>query len=400
MSLSQNRNSQYNHNPMKILDKLQYWLVSGVKYVMTGRKGISEQDARRKFKRVKWILRSVLRNVFVERKGTYCPKLWDSAFVDQYGNVFNCCHSRPGASGNLYKTSMNDIWRKSPRLKLFRWLSRHKALYCALDCILLTDEEKNSTPRKAPVIQHPLNVWVLHGELCNIACPMCWQNHTDKRMISNEVLQKNIDWRQVKDIELQGGEVLAMKQAKEFFVWLTQEQHKKANLISNGTLINDEWAQNLVLGSDWIAISVNAATQEVHEKINLKSRFPRVMENIRRMVKYKRELGAPITIIYKFSIVAGNLHEIADAIPVAAELGCDKITYGYDVTTVPVYLEAHPELKAELQQKLQVQLAANLPIEIETMRLKFLGLLPDENGLPLAAAVSRPLAADQSTTVI
>jgi len=385
---------------MKLLDKLQYRLVAGVKYVMTGRKGIKEEDAHRKFNRVKWILRAVSRNIFVERKGTYCPKLWDSAFIDQFGNVFNCCHSRPGSSGNLYKTDMTTIWWKSPRLKLFRWLSRHKALYCALDCILLTEAEMNSTPRKQPAVQHPSIVRVLHGELCNIACPMCWQNHTDKRMISTEVLQKNIDWSLVNDIELQGGEVMAMKQAKEFFVWLTREQHKKANLISNGTLINEEWARNLVLGSNWVAVSVNAATQEVHEQINFKSKFPRVMENIRRMVQIKRELGAPVTIIYKFSIVAGNLHEIADAIPVAAELGCDKITYGYDVTTVPVYLEAHPQLKAELQQKLQTQLAANLPIEIETMRLKYLGLLPiDQEEFLLGSAAYTPTL-DPSTTVI
>ena len=385
---------------MKIIDKLQYWLVYGVKFVMTGRKGINEKDAQRKFARVKWILRAVTRNIFVERKGTYCPKLWDSAFVDQFGNVYNCCHSRPGSLGNLYKTSTTDIWRKSPRLKLFRWLSRHKALYCALDCTLLSEAEKNSTPRKQPAFQHPTVVRVLHGELCNLACPMCWQNHTDRLMISNEVLQKNIDWNRVEDIELQGGEVLAMKQAKEFFLWLTQEQHKKANLISNGTLINEEWARNLVMGSDWVSISVNAATQEVHEQINYKSRFPRVMENIRRMVQYKRELGAPITIIYKFSIAAGNVHEIADAIPVAAELGCDKIAYGYDVTTIPAYLDAHPELKAELQQKLQIQMAANLPIEIETLRLKYLGLLPTENEIPLVGVSSSPPDLDRSTTVV
>jgi MoaA/NifB/PqqE/SkfB family radical SAM enzyme len=214
------------------------------------------------------------------------------------------------------------------------------------------------------------------------------------------VLQNQIDWSQVNDIELQGGEVLAMKQAKEFFLWLTQEQHKKANLISNGTLINDEWARHLVLGSDWVAVSVNAATQAVHEQINFKSKFPRVMENIRRMVQYKRELGAPITIIYKFSIVAGNLHEIADAIPVAAELGCDKITFGYDVTTVPAYLEAHPELKAELQQKLQVYLAANLPIEIETMRLEFLGLLPSIQKGAEPGPTTCPPVLDRSTTVV
>jgi MoaA/NifB/PqqE/SkfB family radical SAM enzyme len=385
---------------MKIIDKLQYWFVSGVKYAMTGRKGVKDKDVKRKFKRIMWILRAVLRNVFIDRKGTNCPKLWDSAFIDQYGNVFNCCHSRPGSSGNLYKTNMTDIWRSSPRLKLFRWLSRHKALYCSLDCILLTDAEKFTTPRKPPAIEHPTVVRVLHGELCNIACPMCWQTHTDKLMISNEVLKNNVDWSRVDDIEVQGGEVMAMKQAKEFFLWLTQEQNKKANLISNGTLINDEWARHLVMGSNWVAISVNAATAEVHEKINVKSKFSRVMENIRRMVEYKRQLGAPITIIYKFSIVAGNVHEIADAIPIAAGLGCDKITYGYDVTTVPAYLESHPEVKAELTQKLQMQLAANLPIEIETMRLKFLGLLPMDEDVPGSGVTNRAPTLDPSTTVV
>ena len=379
---------------MRIFEKIEYWLVVGVKFLLTGRRGMKEEDARRKFKQVTIALKAVTRNLFVERRGTYCPKLWDSAFVDQYGNIFNCCHSRPGASGNLYKISLSDVWHKSPRLKLFRWLSRHKLLYCALDCVLLTEAEKNDIPRKQPAFEHPTIVRVLHGELCNIACPMCWQNHTDKRMISNEVLQKNIDWRQVEDVELQGGEILAMKQAKEFFLWLTTEQHKKANLITNGTLIDEDWARNLVLGSDWVAVSVNAASQEVHEKINFRSKFPRVMENMRRMVRIKRELGAPVTLIYKFSIVEGNIHEIADAIPVAAELGCDKIAFGYDITTIPAYLEARPELKAELQQKLQVHLVANLPIEIETIRLKYLGLIPGEDGESGQGIASCPPQAD------
>ena len=39
-----------------------------------------------------------------------------------------------------------------------------------------------------------------------------------------ELLKRNIDWTHIDDIELQGGEPLAMKNAKEIYVWLTEEK--------------------------------------------------------------------------------------------------------------------------------------------------------------------------------
>jgi MoaA/NifB/PqqE/SkfB family radical SAM enzyme len=378
---------------MNLAARIQYWLAYGVRYLLTGRKGLTEKEFQRKAAYAKWVARALLRNIFIERKNTYCPKLWDSVYIDQFGAVFTCCHSQPMAFGNLYKTNLRTIWQKNLWLRVFRWLARHKALYCALGCTLLSQAEKDNVPHKSPALPHPTVARICHGELCNLACVMCWQNHKDKRMISNAVLQQGLDWEHVTDIELFGGEILAMKEAKAFFTWVTQEQGKKANLITNGVLINDEWARNLVLGSDWVAISVNAATQAVHEKINVGSRFPRVLDNIRRLVRFKRELNSPITIIYKFTITVDNVHEIAAAIPVAAELGVDKITYGYE-ETVPAYLRAHPDLKVDLQRQLEAQLAAGLPIEIERVRLEYLGVLPPlgELGAACGAAALQPPA--------
>ena len=78
---------------------------------------------------------------------------------------------------------------------------------------------------------------------------MCWQDHHNNVMLDSELLKKNIDWSRVENIEFQGGEVLAMKGAKKIYLWLTKEMDKKINLITNGTLISDEWAEHLLYGS-------------------------------------------------------------------------------------------------------------------------------------------------------
>jgi MoaA/NifB/PqqE/SkfB family radical SAM enzyme len=204
---------------------------------------------------------------------------------------------------------------------------------------------------------------------------MCWQNHRDRQVISNNLIQDQVDWSVVEHVELQGGEVLAIKQAREFFIWLTQEKGKKVDLITNGTLINETWARNLVLGANWVAVSVNAASGKVHERVNRGSDFEKVATNIKRMTRLKRELGAELRIIYKFSIIPDNIHEIPDAIPIAADLGCDRITYGFDPTTIPAVLEANPDLQESLRQRLEEQILVGYPIEIEQIRLQRLGLL-------------------------
>lgn len=360
---------------MGILRKLRYWMVVGVKVLMTGRTRMSEEDAERKLDQIIQHLSATARNVFVDRKKTYCPQLWDTAFVDQYGNVFNCCFSRPMALGKLQDSTLGEIWQQSRRLRLFRWLSRHRALYCSLSCPLIPEEDKAGPSAHVPDPEHPTTVRVLHGELCNLSCIMCWQDHRDRHEISSDLLMEQVDWPLVENVELQGGEVLAMKQAKEFFVWLTQDMGKKADLITNGVLVNDLWARNLVLGANWVAVSINAASKQVHELVNRGSRFEKVTANVRRMTSLKQELGADLKIIFKFSIVPENIHEIADAIPLAADLGCDKIAYGFDPDTVPTYLQDNPQLRVALRQQLREQMAIGYPMEIESIRLQFLGLL-------------------------
>lgn len=320
------------------------------------------------------ISKLIMGNMISERKDTYCSWLWDSVFIDQFGNVYCCCHYGPGILGNVYRNDLSTIWRKGFKLKRYRWMSSHKCLPCFFGCNIPSKKENDGLTTHHISKDYPVRVWMLFSEFCNIDCIMCGQDHRSRVTLDHTLLKKRIEWEKVNDIEIQGGEILAIKKAKEMYLWLTQEKGKKVNLITNGNLINDEWADHFVKGSKWIQVSVNAASQETHELVNRRSKFDRVMDNIKKMILLKRSSGSDIQIIYKFTIIPENIHEIGDAIELAAETGCDEIAFGYD-HKVPFILSQDKELYGKVKDKIHQLVNSNLHIHIETKRLEQIGLL-------------------------
>lgn len=353
---------------------IQYKIIDPMRSKLQGWQSTKLKDGYYKASRAAQIVGQIGRNLVIERQETYCPRLWDSAYVDQNGNVFACCYGQPAAFGNIHQETMQSIWQNSRRLKLLRWMARNRSLHCTYNCNLITPAEKKTPAIPQQPLPYPETIRLLLGERCNVACTMCWQNHKDPHIIDTNLVKSAIDWEKVKDIELQGGEVLLMREGRELFLWLNQEMRKKVDLITNGTLLSDTWAEHLVRGSQWVQVSVNAATQAVHERVNIHSRFERVIANIQKMVRLKRELGTDVEIIYKYTIIPDNIHEIDAAIAYANQIGCNKIAFGYDLS-VPGYLDNHPELRSSLRQQLKSRLAMQLPIEIERIRLEYLGLL-------------------------
>ena len=322
------------------------------------------------------------KNLLLNKSNTCCHFLWDSIFIDQKGNAYNCCHKKPGIIGNIYKQDILNIWNKGIKLKIFRLMSLNKCLLCFDSCNILSKKQKQET--KDSIInnpsysrKYPNNIWILYGLRCNLRCTMCSQNHRSNITLDNNILKKNIDWNQVEDIEFQGGEILAMKSAKEMYLWLTKQMNKKVNLITNGMLINDEWAENLVKGSKWLQISVNASTKKTHELVNIGSRYEKVIDNIKKLIHLKQHYNSDIIITYKYTITSENIHKITDAIELADSLGCDRITYGF-VSSVPRILRENKELAEQIKSKIYRLVNDNLKIEISRNRLEQLGLLESD----------------------
>jgi MoaA/NifB/PqqE/SkfB family radical SAM enzyme len=300
--------------------------------------------------------------------------LADSAFIASNGDIFPCCHSRPFKLGNIYRSTLMEIWSGGAALRLARFLSAHRRLHCCSTCNLLSEEQK-----RTPVIfgnDHPRKLWLLFGEFCNISCVMCEQDHRSAVTLDETALKRNIDWDKIDEVEFQGGEVLAIRGAREFYQWVTAGRKIKANLITNGLLISDEWAGYLAAGARWIAVSVNAARKETHERINRHSSFERVLGNIARLVSAKKTSGSAVRIAYKFTIVPENVHEIAAAIGIAEAAGCDAIVYGYSGSAAHM-LRGDASLRETIRKDLTEARRAHGTISVDDGQLRRLGLAPD-----------------------
>ncbi len=307
---------------------------------------------------------------------THCHWLWDEVFINEHGDVYSCCHTGIGIIGNIYAHDLRYIWSKSVKLKLYRWLSLRGLLSCFWECSLLSHKEKSNIITIKKAADYPKRVHIEYGTFCNFRCRMCQQDHKSKIALDNEALRKNIDWTLVEEVVLQGGEILAMESGKELYRFLTEQLKVKVNLITNGVLIDDEWADRLMRGSNWVEISVNAFTEKTYKIVNSASTFDRVIGVIKLLVALKQKYKSGTLIRFHFTIIPANIHEIASAIQLADDLGCDIITYSYDILSVPSFLKKNERMKEDLKKEIYNMInKEKLKIKIRGNHLEQLGLI-------------------------
>jgi sulfatase maturation enzyme AslB (radical SAM superfamily) len=307
-------------------------------------------------------------------KNTFCPRLWDEVFIDQKGKVYSCCHFKPQAVGSIYHRSLEEIYSDLP-IQKFREQALSGKLRCFKRCNLLQkDELEQSSAGRTAQYAKPLRLKIQFGELCNLDCIMCWQDSKSPEVLNYDQLIKNVPLKDFESIEIQGGEPLFIKSAKQFFIY-AGEQGKKVSFLTNGMLINDAWAEKIALHSSFIHFSLNAATKETHEFVNKGSQWERVLKNIQRVRDFRDRYKTELRISGHMTIVTKNIREIPLFIQKFSEFGFDTIDFGYDLR-VPFFLMRHPFLKQDLRQRIKTAIDR---IENKSLirghRLSLLGLL-------------------------
>jgi sulfatase maturation enzyme AslB (radical SAM superfamily) len=312
----------------------------------------------------------------MKNKNTYCYFLWEEAFINDKGNVYSCCHQKPGILGNIYNNTLKEIL-KLPKIQKLRQLSIQGKLKCHKNCTLLGEHKSEDLPKENKFkYENVTGLKILFGEGCNINCVMCWQNSNKKRELDPEILIKNIDLSSIAQIDLQGGEPLYLKSARKYFDHCI-EQNKQVSFLTNGTIMNEKWAEKIAQHSRAISVSLNAATKETHEKVNIGSSWKTVLENIQLLQKAKEKINSKMEIAGHITIITANLREIPLFIDKYKEFGFDRIKFGFDLR-IPIYLKFHPIIKKRLAEKITASLKLqrnNKAINVE--RLKYLRLVDD-----------------------
>lgn len=185
-------------------------------------------------------------------------------------------------------------------------------------------------------------------EDCNLSCIMC-EEHSPHSTFIAELRKKGIKPRRmdidtVKRLFIEAAE-LGVKEIipstmgepllyKEFDQLFTLAEHYgiQINLTTNGTFPKktvEEWAALIVPNTSDVKISWNGATAETAQKVMLKVDFEQTVENVKRFIQYRdahyHSTGVFCRVTFQLTFMQNNMHELADIVKLAAELGVDRV---------------------------------------------------------------------------
>lgn len=197
------------------------------------------------------------------------------------------------------------------------------------------------------------NLWRItidtNPEDCNLKCIMCEEHSPYSNFIPNLYKETGIKRRRMKFETVESifnqakklgvseiipstmGEPLLYKEFDKIFE-LSNHHNIKINLTTNGTFPKKtvlEWAKLIVPNTTDIKISWNGATKETSEKIMIGVDFEKTIANIQEFVAYRnsyyQETGYFCRVTLQLTFMQNNMHELADIIKLAAQLGVDRV---------------------------------------------------------------------------
>ncbi len=308
-------------------------------------------------------------------KKTYCSELWSNITINKYGDVYNCCLLNPGKIGNIKNNSISELINNDIAIN-FRELSLLGNLECYEKCTLVNKDEIDQNKHSKIDINDLKTIHISCSEACNINCIMC--NHPKRDKINPVELPfsslSNIDFKIFDNIIIQGGEPLYIKSCLELIDYLSKN-NLKFILLTNGLLIDNDIAKNIAKNGKSISISINSATKETHKKVNISSDFNKILENIEKIKYYRNKFKTDVIIFGRFTIVKQNLLEIPMFIEKYNLFGFDKINFGFDNPSVPNFLAENDDFKKVLKEEINSVIKKIDIKNIDTKRLKQLGLL-------------------------
>jgi MoaA/NifB/PqqE/SkfB family radical SAM enzyme len=186
-------------------------------------------------------------------------------------------------------------------------------------------------------------------EDCNLSCIMCEEHSPFSTYISEKLGGKHRrmpkEWLEpifqqaqkmgIKEIiPSTMGEPLLYKHFA-YFVELCYKYNIKMNLTTNGTFPKTtektvaEWAKLIVPITTDVKISWNGATAKVAESVMKGINFQDVLDNVKTFIQIRDEhytqTGYYCRVTFQLTFMQNNMHELADIVKLAAEIGVDRV---------------------------------------------------------------------------
>jgi hypothetical protein len=151
---------------------------------------------------------------------------------------------------------------------------------------------RDRAPRLPEIVQ------IESTNICNARCVFCPRDEMKRRqgVMDAALYHKVVDECAalgIRHVRLHNyGEPFVDRQLAEKVAYAKQKGIAEVGVISNGSLIDEQVARDVVeAGLDAINISVDASGREVFERTRVGLKYDKVIANIERLVRIRRELG-------------------------------------------------------------------------------------------------------------
>jgi MoaA/NifB/PqqE/SkfB family radical SAM enzyme len=177
---------------------------------------------------------------------------------------------------------------------------------------------------------------------CNLRCFICRrEEHRPAHLNFDNLTKLKQAIRHASVIDLTGwGECFLYPRFDDVISYIFSLNRNKEliRIVSNGTMLSKEKAVLLGERIDLFTISLNAASAETYNRDMKGGSFCDTLDNIREFMTW---LPARVHshVILHFVAHAGNYHEIADFVRLAADLGVKRVTIGHYLINTEDHLQ-------------------------------------------------------------
>lgn len=165
------------------------------------------------------------------------------------------------------------------------------------------------------ILKFPYKTEIEHTTMCNKKCIICehtYWNEKSERVTFEQFEKMASQFPNLRWINITGEGSGFLNPDFLKIIRYLRSRRIPVNFVDEFDFMDEKIAREMIeLGVNCIWISMDGATKETYEKIKVGCSFDRAVNNIRRFLELKKELGSPIpTLCFRFIVNKLNVHEM------------------------------------------------------------------------------------------